>query len=125
MGACSARVFQEEMGLINGRQRDGIVLGQRFISYFLVESALLEYPGVAEAGVTAECLTAQDPSAGQRIKVFLALEESAKPGFALEVVIEYIRQRFAILTPITIGIRDKLPMTRSGKIMRTVLREWT
>lgn len=125
MGACSARVFQEEMGLIDGRQRDGVVLGQRFVSYFELESALLDYDGVAEAGVIADCVNAQDPFEGQTIKVFLALDEHAKAGFTPEGVIEFIRHRFAILAPITVRIREKLPMTRSGKILRTVLREWS
>lgn len=124
MGACLARVFQEEMGIVDGRQRDGLVLGQRFISYFQVESALLDYPGVAEAGVVSECVNFHDPSGGQRIKVFLALEDQAKSDFSLDGVVEFMQQRFAILAPIVVGIRDKLPMTRSGKILRTVLQEW-
>lgn len=125
MGVCSIRVLQEEMGLIDGRQRDGLLLGQKFISYFQIESALLEYPGVAEAGVIADCVNEHDPGSGQILKVFLALDSNESVESLLpERVIEFIRQRFAIMGPVRITLKDKLPMTRSGKILRSILNEW-
>lgn len=128
MGVCSLRVLQEEMGLIDGRQRDGISLGHQYISYFQIESALLEYPGVVEAGAVADCVDQKDPAAGQFLKIFLALDENGQENsdyLALsERVTEYLRQKFAFMGPILVRVRDKLPMTRSGKISRSVLKEW-
>ncbi|MHB1651574.1 MAG: AMP-binding enzyme [Desulfitobacteriaceae bacterium] len=127
MGACAARVLQEEMGLINGRQRDGLLLGQKFVSYFQIEAALLDYPGVIEAGAIADCENGQDPIVV--LKIFLALDESAKADVNYPLlnqsVVDFIRQSFAVMGPIVVQVRDKLPMTRSGKILRNVLKEWS
>ena len=139
MGTCVSAVLQDEMGVYDGHQRDGIML-DRFISYSRIESALLEYPSVLEAGVAAECRYRQQPL----LKVFLALEPDAGEvggnsnldegtnfaGFNLTEfsrgVQDYLRQKFnlGLALAINVGIREKLPMTRSGKILRNVLSEW-
>ncbi|CAA7600289.1 AMP-binding enzyme C-terminal domain protein [Acididesulfobacillus acetoxydans] len=127
MGVCSLRAVQEEMGLIDGRQRDGIVVDRQFVSYFLIESALLEYPGVVEAGAVSDCVDRQDPAASQVLRIFLSLDDSVKVDFETlqEGVKEYIRRKFDFKGPIVVREREKLPMTRSGKIMRTILKEWS
>ena len=123
MGSCSALSRQEEMGFLDGRLRDGIMLDRQFISYFHLESALLEYPGIKEAGVIALCAHAQDTV----LKVYLALDEpfdteAATTSYCGEVH-EFLSQRFNLTLPIVISIKEKLPMTRSGKIFRTLLLE--
>ncbi|WP_206812410.1 AMP-binding enzyme [Paradesulfitobacterium ferrireducens] len=132
MGTCMGAVLQDEMGQLDGRQRDGIMLEQ-YISYARIESALLEFPGVLEAGVISECRYRQQPL----LKVFLALDEdevklirsrldeSRLSDFVREVQ-EYLREQFnfGIALKIKVSVRDKLPMTRSGKILRNVLSEW-
>lgn len=129
MGVCSLRTLQEDIGIIDGRQRDGLSLENRYIGYFQIESALSEFPGVVEAGVVADCIDQQNPSLGQLLKVFLSLDESAREGYdnvvLHEDVSEYIRQKFGFTGPISVQVQAKLPMTRSGKIMRSVLREWS
>ncbi len=122
MGSCFATTSHEEMGFLDGRLRDGIMLDRQFISYFHLESALLEYSGIKEAGVIALCKsTPQDTT----LKVYLALDkpfltEDETTSFC-EEVFEFLTQRFNITLPIVVSIKDKLPMTRSGKISRTLL----
>lgn len=139
MGTCVSAVLQDEMGVYDGHQRDGIML-DRFISYSRIESALLEYPSVLEAGVVAECRYRQQPL----LKVFLALEADVVAAGVSSDLVEginfsefklaefsrgvqdYLRQKFnlGLALAINVGIREKLPMTRSGKILRNVLSEW-
>ncbi|MDA8229659.1 MAG: hypothetical protein M0T74_18560 [Desulfitobacterium hafniense] len=107
---------------LSGSQRDGFVSNDNFISYFQVEYALLEYPQVVEAGVIAVGENNQ-----QSLKVYIALdgklEDEECVNYCQEVK-NYIRSRFRIGLPVKVQIREKLPMTRSGKILRTVLLEW-
>lgn len=125
MTTCVGAVLQDEMGQYDGRQRDGIML-DRFISYARIESALLEYPGVLEAGVVSECRYRQQPL----LKVFLALEGdvvvTGESSEFIRGVQDYLRQKFnlGLALAIKVSVRDKLPMTRSGKILRNVLSEW-
>jgi len=123
MPSCVAAVCQEEMGIFDGRQRDGIMLGQRFISYFQIESSLLELAGVAESGVIASCQEGRP-----FLRVYLSLKETLTDPGEIEAyseeVKEFLRQKFAFGFPITVHLREKLPMTRSGKILRSILRDW-
>ncbi len=120
MRSCFSTSRQEEMGFLDGRLRDGIMLDRQFISYFHLESALLEYSGVKEAGVIALC-NPQDTI----LKVYLALDEpfvtEDETTFYCEKVYEFLRQRFNLTLPMVISVKDKLPMTRSGKISRSLL----
>ena len=122
MGNCFASL--QQMGMWDGSQREGFLTGQSFISYFQVESALLEYPRVLEAGVIAQC----DSSQSQTLRVYLALDEEVESGEDLEQfsdkIVEFVRQHFSLGCPISVKVKEKLPMTRSGKILRTVLQEW-
>lgn len=121
MGACFATTRQEEMGFLDGRLRDGIMLDRQFISYFHMESALLEYSGVKEAGVIATCSDSQETV----LKVYLSLDEpfmtEDETGSYCVKVREFLHQRFNLTLPIDISVKEKLPTTRSGKIFRTLL----
>jgi len=103
-----------------GRGDDVIKSAGHLIGPFEVESALMEHPGVAEAGV----IGVPDPVAGEVVKAFVAL----KPGYAptddlrLELV-GFARKRLgAAVAPREIEFATDLPKTRSGKIMRRLLK---
>jgi acetyl-CoA synthetase len=107
-----------------GRDDDVINTGGHLISPFEVESALLEYPAIAESAVVAK----PDDINMEVVKAFITL----KPGFIqnqeLELeIMNFIRKKLSPLAmPQEIEYLDKLPRTRSGKIMRRLLRakEW-
>ncbi|MBM3405470.1 MAG: acetate--CoA ligase [Bacteroidetes bacterium] len=107
-----------------GRDDDVINTGGHLVSPFEVESALLEHPAVAESAVVAK----PDFVNMEVVKAFVNL----KPGFQaskdldLEIM-NFIRKKLSPLAmPQEIEYVDLLPKTRSGKIMRRVLRakEW-
>ncbi|MGA2494337.1 MAG: acetate--CoA ligase [Roseiarcus sp.] len=103
-----------------GRADDVIKSSGHLIGPFEVESALMEHPAVAEAGVIGK----PDPDAGEIVKAFVAL----KPGFAADEALRkdllgFSRKRLgAAVAPKEIDFRDNLPKTRSGKIMRRLLK---
>jgi len=105
-----------------GRIDDLIITAGENVGPFEVESCLVEHPAVAEAGVIGK----PDALRGQIIKAFIALREGYKPGEALkEEIQDFVRQRLAAhAAPREIEFRAKLPKTRSGKIMRRVLKAW-
>jgi acetyl-CoA synthetase len=103
-----------------GRADDVIKSSGHLIGPFEVESALMEHPAVAEAGVIGK----PDPVVGEIIKAFVAL----KPGYSASEelrreVLGYARRRLgAAVAPKEIDFRSNLPKTRSGKIMRRLLK---
>jgi acetyl-CoA synthetase len=103
-----------------GRADDVIKSSGHLIGPFEVESALMEHPAVAEAGVIGK----PDPMAGEIVKAFIAL----KPGFeATEALrkelLGHARKRLgAAVAPKEIEFKTGLPRTRSGKIMRRLLK---
>ncbi|NLI92706.1 MAG: hypothetical protein GX434_11020 [Peptococcaceae bacterium] len=114
----------QQMGVLDGRERQGIIINNQFISYFQVESVLHCYPKVLEAGVIVKCNKGEN----EILKVYLALEETfqneaEKERYCSEVE-QYIRQKFSFQIPISVLIREKLPMTKSGKILRSVLYDY-
>jgi acetyl-CoA synthetase len=80
----------------------------------------MEHPAVAEAGV----IGLPDPVAGEVVKAFVALRHGAEASDALALqLIGFARKRLgAALAPRTIAFCDDLPKTRSGKIMRRLLK---
>jgi len=90
------------------------------IGPFEVESALMEHPAVAEAGVIGK----PDPLIGEIVKAFVVL----KPGFAAGAAFEqdllaFARRRLGpSLAPREVTITPALPKTRSGKILRRLLK---
>jgi acetyl-CoA synthetase len=91
-----------------------------------IESALVSHPKVAEAAVVG----ANDPETGQAVNAFVILRESAlKDGeTADEALVQELRNHVAkeigpIAKPKSILVVAELPKTRSGKIMRRLLRD--
>jgi acetyl-CoA synthetase len=102
------------------RADDVIKSAGHLIGPFEVESCLLEHPAVAEAGVIGR----PDPVIGETVKAFVAL----KPGWVADEalgleLIGFARQRLgAAVAPREVAFLDAIPRTRSGKIMRRLLK---
>jgi acetyl-CoA synthetase len=103
-----------------GRADDVIKSSGHLIGPFEVESALMEHPAVAEAGVIGK----PDPVAGEIVKAFVALKPGFEPGEPLRrALLGHARSRLgAAVAPKEIDFRSNLPKTRSGKIMRRLLK---
>jgi acetyl-CoA synthetase len=103
-----------------GRADDVIKSAGHLIGPFEVESALMEHPAVAEAGVIGK----PDPVAGEVVKAFVVLRPGHDPTEPLRLeLIGFGRSRLgAAIAPKELEFRADLPKTRSGKIMRRLLR---
>jgi acetyl-CoA synthetase len=103
-----------------GRADDVIKSSGHLIGPFEVESALMEHPAVAEAGVIGK----PDPMAGEIVKAFVALKPGYEASEALRrELLGHARRRLgAAVAPKEIDFRANLPKTRSGKIMRRLLK---
>jgi acetyl-CoA synthetase len=103
-----------------GRSDDVIKTSGHLIGPFEVESALLEHPAVAEAGVIGK----PDPVAGEIVKAFVALKPGFEPSHELErELLAHARVRLgAVVAPKEIEFPETMPRTRSGKIMRRLLK---
>ena len=87
---------------------------------FEVESALLEHPAVAEAGVIGK----PDPVIGELVKAFVALKPGYDPCEELRTeLLGWGRKKLgSAVAPKEIEFVEYLPKTRSGKIMRRLLK---
>jgi acetyl-CoA synthetase len=103
-----------------GRADDVIKSAGHLIGPFEVESALMEHPAVAEAGV----IGIPEPTAGEMVKAFVALKNGIEPSEALrKELLGHARMRLGpAVAPKDIAFRQNLPKTRSGKIMRRLLK---
>ncbi len=103
-----------------GRADDIIKTSGHMVGPFEVESALLEHPAVAEAGVIGK----PDPLIGELVKAFVTLKPGTEPSEQLLLeLIGFARKKLgSAVAPKEIEFRDKLPKTRSGKIMRRLLK---
>jgi acetyl-CoA synthetase len=103
-----------------GRADDVIKSSGHLIGPFEVESTLMEHPAVAEAGVIGK----PDPTAGEIVKAFVALKAGYSPSEDLrkEILGHARRKLGAAVAPKEIDFRTNLPKTRSGKIMRRLLK---
>ena len=103
-----------------GRSDDVIKSSGHLIGPFEVESALMEHPAVAEAGVIGK----PDPTVGEMVKAFVSLKAGFEPSEALRMeLLGHARKRLgAAVAPKEIDIVPTLPRTRSGKIMRRLLK---
>jgi acetyl-CoA synthetase len=103
-----------------GRADDLIKSSGHLIGPFEVESALIEHPAVAEAGV----IGIPDETAGEVVKAYVALNRGFEASEALEREIRgHARKRLGpAVAPREIVFRQALPKTRSGKIMRRLLK---
>ncbi|WP_079423773.1 acetate--CoA ligase [Streptomyces katrae] len=109
-----------------GRVDDVMNVSGHRISTTEVESALVSHPRVAEAAVVG----AADPTTGQGIVAFVILragagsgDDGAGPGVAEELRAHVAREIGPIARPREILVVPELPKTRSGKIMRRLLRD--
>ncbi|MFC5525823.1 AMP-binding protein [Rhodanobacter ginsengisoli] len=103
-----------------GRADDVIKSAGHLIGPFEVESVLMEHPAVIEAGV----IGVPDPIAREAVKAFVALRPGHTAGEALrKELLAHARKRLGpAVAPREIAFRDSLPRTRSGKIMRRLLK---
>ncbi|MFB3910280.1 MAG: acetate--CoA ligase [Candidatus Eisenbacteria bacterium] len=107
-----------------GRDDDVINTGGHLVGPFEIESALLEHAAVAESAAVGK----PDPVNMEVVKAFVALKPGFKPNADLELeIMNFIRKKLSPLAmPQEIEFVDSLPKTRSGKILRRLLRakEW-
>ena len=103
-----------------GRSDDVIKAAGHLIGPFEVESVLMEHPAVAEAGVIGK----PDPTAGEMVKAFVALKPGYEASEALRRdLLGHARKHLGpAVAPKEIDFRANLPKTRSGKIMRRLLK---
>jgi acetyl-CoA synthetase len=103
-----------------GRADDVIKSAGHLIGPFEVESALMEHPAVAEAGVIGK----PDAVVGEVVKAFVSLKDGHVGDQALRLdIMAHARKRLgAAVAPKEIAFLPVLPRTRSGKIMRRLLK---
>ena len=103
-----------------GRADDVIKTAGHMVGPFEVESALMEHAAVAEAGV----IGMPDPIAGEVVKAFVALKPGHEWSAALErELLAHARRLLGpAVAPKEIAFKPDLPKTRSGKIMRRLLK---
>ncbi len=103
-----------------GRADDVIKSAGHLIGPFEVESALMEHAAVAEAGVIGK----PDPVVGEVVKAFVSLKKGFEESEALRMeLLGHARKRLgAAVAPKEIAFLPSLPRTRSGKIMRRLLK---
>lgn len=118
----SAYMDEDGYFWFQGRVDDVIMTSGERVGPFEVESKLIEHPAVMEAGVIGK----PDPVRGEIIKAFIALNEGYEPSEELIAEIQqFVKKGLAAhAAPREIEFKDKLPKTRSGKIMRRVLKAW-
>lgn len=116
--------YKDEDGYFwfQGRIDDVINTAGERVGPFEVESKLVEHPAVAEAGVIGK----PDPLRGEIIKAFISLRAGYEPSDELkEEIRQFVKTGLAAhAAPREIEFKDSLPKTRSGKIMRRVLKAW-
>jgi len=103
-----------------GRADDVIKSSGHLIGPFEVESALMEHNAVAEAAVIGK----PDPMAGEIVKAFVVLKTGFETSEAIrKELIGHARTKLGpAIAPREIAFRQNLPKTRSGKIMRRLLK---
>jgi len=103
-----------------GRTDDVINTAGHLVGPFEVESALIEHPAVAEAGVIGK----PDPLAMEVVKAFVTLHDGYEATDEMRrELMQFCRKKLAAaVAPREIEFLDKMPKTRSGKIMRRLLK---
>lgn len=103
-----------------GRADDLIKTSGHLIGPFEAESALIEHPAVAEAGV----IGIPDETAGEIVKAYVTLNPGYQPDATLEKELRgHARKKLGpAVAPREVIFRTTLPKTRSGKIMRRLLK---
>ena len=105
---------------ISDRKKDVIITGGENVSSIEVEDCLFQHPAVAEAAV----IGVPDPVAGQVVKAFVLLKPGHAPdeGLRRDLMAHARRRLGPAVAPRSIAFADSLPHTRSGKIMRRLVR---
>ncbi|GAA0250167.1 acetate--CoA ligase [Saccharothrix mutabilis subsp. mutabilis] len=102
-----------------GRADDVIKSAGHLVGPFEVESVLMEHPAVGEAGVIGK----PDPVAGEVVKAFVALRGGYAPTEDLRSeLVAFGRRRLGAVAPKEIAFEQHMPHTRSGKVMRRLLK---
>ena len=103
-----------------GRADDIIKTAGHMVGPFEVESVLMEHPAVAEAGVIGK----PDPIIGELVKAFVSLKPGSMPNEELRLdLLGFARKKLgSVVAPKEIEFQKSLPRTRSGKIMRRLLK---
>jgi acetyl-CoA synthetase len=120
----AARIDEDGYFWIVGRTDDVINVSGHRLSTMEVESAIVSHDRVAEAAVIGQ----QDEDTGQAIVAFVTLEGGAKEGEDNDSLDKELREHVAqkigkLARPKRLIYADDLPKTRSGKIMRRLLRD--
>lgn len=104
-----------------GRADDIIKTAGHMVGPFEVENVLMEHPAVAEAAVIGK----PDPMMGELVKACIILKNGFKPSEELNLELKgFARERLgSAVAPKEVEFTDELPKTRSGKIMRRLLRD--
>ena len=115
-----ARVDEDGYYWFVGRADDVINTAGHLVGPFEVESALIEHPAVAEAGVIGK----PDPIAMEVVKAFVSLKDGYEESPELRrEIMRFSRQKLAAaVAPRELDFVPTLPKTRSGKIMRRLLK---
>jgi acetyl-CoA synthetase len=116
----AAMIDQDGYVWFAGRADEIIKIAAHRIGTIEVENAFLRHPAVAEAGVTGR----PDPLRGEVISAFIALKQGYQPSEQLErELLETVRRELGPVAVIgELNFVRALPKTRSGKIMRRVLK---
>ncbi|MEP6909805.1 MAG: acetate--CoA ligase [Actinomycetota bacterium] len=116
-----ARIDEDGDFWLMGRVDDVMNISGHRISTIEVESALVDHPGVAEAAVAARA----DATTGQAIVAFVSLKGGEEGSVEmLEELRNHVAKKIGpIAKPANIVFTPELPKTRSGKIMRRLLRD--
>ena len=103
-----------------GRADDIIKTAGHMVGPFEVESALMEHPAVAEAAAIGK----PDPTIGELVKAFVVLKAGHEATSDLKLeILGFGRSKLgSVVAPKEIEFRSEIPRTRSGKIMRRVLK---
>ncbi len=106
-----------------GRSDDVLNVAGHRIGTADVESALITHPAVAESAV----IGVPDELKGEAIKAFVVLRPGAENSpSTMQAIVDHVRHELGpIATPSTIEFIEKLPKTRSGKIVRRLLKAQT
>ncbi|KAI0284628.1 acetate--CoA ligase [Russula aff. rugulosa BPL654] len=104
---------------IKGRVDDVISVSGHRLSTAEIESALILHPGVAEAAVIA----ASDDLTGQAVHAFVTLKPNNEEALNKELVLQVRKVIGPFAAPKKVYIVPDLPKTRSGKIMRRIMRK--
>ena len=105
-----------------GRADDVLNVAGHRIGTADIEGSLIRHPAVAESAVVG----IPDPIKGESIKAYVVVRAGVATGPGLIASLkDHVREDLGgIATPSDIEIRDSLPKTRSGKIVRRALKAW-